>query len=72
MSKSRVGYFVEEIDDLPYIQPDTTAFINEQPKKKNPLTLILILVLLILMLFPSKHGVNTQEIFLMMLQKNYY
>ncbi|WP_107951693.1 PLP-dependent aminotransferase family protein [Lysinibacillus parviboronicapiens] len=35
MSKSRVGYFVEEIDDLPYIQPDTTAFINEQPKKKS-------------------------------------
>ena len=35
MSKSRVGYFVEEIDELPYIQQETTVTLNEQPKKKN-------------------------------------
>ena len=35
MSKSRVGYFVEEIDDLPYIQQDVTTILNEQPKKKT-------------------------------------
>ncbi|QQP12581.1 PLP-dependent aminotransferase family protein [Lysinibacillus agricola] len=35
MSKSRVGYFVEEIDELPYIQQDTIVPLNEQPKKKS-------------------------------------
>lgn len=35
MSKSRVGYFVEEIDDLPYIQQEVTAIPSEQPKKKS-------------------------------------
>ncbi len=35
MSKSRIGYFVEEIDELPYIQQDTMASINEYPKKKS-------------------------------------
>lgn len=35
MSKSRVGYFVEEIDELPYIQQDTVIQFNEHPKKKS-------------------------------------
>lgn len=35
MSKSRIGYFVEEIDELPYIQQDTMASINEYPKKMS-------------------------------------
>ncbi|MFJ7734444.1 PLP-dependent aminotransferase family protein [Lysinibacillus sp. NPDC097231] len=35
MSKSRVGYFVEEIDDLPYIHQDTVASLSEHPKKKT-------------------------------------
>ncbi len=35
MSKARVGYFVEEIDELPYIQQDTVASLSELPKKKN-------------------------------------
>ncbi len=35
MSKSRVGYFVEEIDELPYIQQDTIVSLHEQPKKKS-------------------------------------
>ncbi|GLC90562.1 MocR-like pyridoxine biosynthesis transcription factor PdxR [Lysinibacillus piscis] len=34
MSRSRVGYFVEEIDELPYVQQDTAITISEQPKKK--------------------------------------
>lgn len=35
MSKPRVGYFVEEIDDLPYIQQEVTSMPNEQTKKKS-------------------------------------
>ncbi|MFJ7665429.1 PLP-dependent aminotransferase family protein [Lysinibacillus sp. NPDC097162] len=35
MSKSRVGYFVEEIDELPYIQQDTSTYLTEQPRKKS-------------------------------------
>lgn len=35
MSKARVGYFVEEIDELPYIQQDTVASLSELPKKKT-------------------------------------
>lgn len=35
MSKARVGYFVEEIDELPYIHQDTVASLGELPKKKT-------------------------------------
>lgn len=35
MSKARVGYFVEEIDELPYIHQDTVASLSELPKKKT-------------------------------------
>ena len=34
-SKPRIGYFVEEIDDLPYIQQEVTSKPNEQSKKKS-------------------------------------
>ncbi|WP_409367479.1 PLP-dependent aminotransferase family protein [Lysinibacillus sp. 38-6] len=34
MSKSRVGYFVEDIDELPYIQQDSATILTEQPRKK--------------------------------------
>lgn len=34
MSKSRVGYFVEEIDELPYIQKEMAVLQKEQPRKK--------------------------------------
>jgi len=35
MSKSRVGYFVEDIDELPYIQQDSATILTEQPRKKT-------------------------------------
>lgn len=35
ISKSRVGYFVEDIDELPYIQQDTSMLLKEQPRKKT-------------------------------------
>lgn len=35
MSKSRVGYFVEDIDELPYIQQDSPTILTEQPRKKT-------------------------------------
>ncbi len=35
MSKARVGYFVEAIDELPYIQQDTMTPFIEYPKKKT-------------------------------------
>ena len=62
MSKSRIGYFVEEIDELPYIQQDTVASINEHPKK-NHTKLILTLVLLISMPFHFKHGESMRKSF---------
>ena len=62
MSKSRIGYFVEEIDELPYIQQDTVASINEYPKKSLTKS-ILIQDLLISMLFHFKHGESMQRSF---------
>ncbi|MGE7112925.1 PLP-dependent aminotransferase family protein [Lysinibacillus sp. NPDC047702] len=35
MSKARVGYFVEEIDELPYIHQDTVATLSDLPRKKT-------------------------------------
>ena len=70
-SKPRIGYFVEEIDDLPYIQKEVTSKPNEQPKRSR-IPLILILVPSILMLSLFKLGVNTHVIYLMFLLKIYY